>query len=113
VNWPMPSLRDEASGFTASGRITNRVDALSPTNSFTTGRSRWQHDQCHWCGQSWSFTYDEDNRVTSLNWDCGITLQVNTNRYDAMGRRIARTVTVCRRATYSTFLAKWNESCAI
>ena len=33
--WPMPSLVDETSRFTAAGRITNRVDALSPTNNFT------------------------------------------------------------------------------
>jgi len=93
LNWPMPSLRDETSRFTASGRITNRVDALSPTNNFT-----YQYDasgnmtNATGGGQTWALTYDEDNRTTSILWDCVTTSKNITNRYDALGRRVARTV---------------------
>ncbi len=91
--WPLPSLVDETSRFTASGRITNRVDALSPTNNFT-----YQYDasgnmtNAFGGGQNWKLSYDEDNRVSSLSWDCGLTHKDITNRYDALGRRIARKV---------------------
>ena len=43
-------------------------------------------------GQSWALTYDEDNRTASINWDCGLTSKSVTNRYDALGRRISKTV---------------------
>jgi RHS repeat-associated protein len=43
-------------------------------------------------GQSWSLTYDEDNRTTSIGWTNGALNDVTIiNRYDALGRRIART----------------------
>lgn len=91
--WPMPSLVDETSRFTASGRITNRVDALNPTNNFA-----YQYDasgnmtNVAGGGQTWRLTYDEDNRTTSIHWDCGMAAKIITNRYDALGRRIARKV---------------------
>jgi len=44
-------------------------------------------------GQSWALTYDEDNRTTSIQWDCGMLAKFITNRYDALGRRISRRVT--------------------
>jgi RHS repeat-associated protein len=93
--WPLPSLFDETSRFTAAGRITNRVDALNPaTNNFT-----YQYDpsgnmtNAAGAGQIWRLVYDEDNRVTSLFWTNGVLNdKVITNRYDALGRRIARKV---------------------
>ena len=91
--WPKPALLDETSRFTAAGRITNRVDALTPTNHFT-----YQYDasgnmtNAVGGGQNWTLTYDEDNRTTSITWDPGITGKIITNRFDALGRRIARTV---------------------
>lgn len=42
--------------------------------------------------QSWHLAYDEDNRTTRISWDCGLTHKDITNRYDALGRRIAKTV---------------------
>ena len=42
-------------------------------------------------GQSWSLTYDEDNRATAIQWDSGVTGKTTANRYDALGRRIACT----------------------
>ncbi len=43
-------------------------------------------------GQTWALAYDEDNRVTRIAWDCTTTSKIITNRYDALGRRIARIV---------------------
>ncbi len=92
--WPKPSLSDEMSRFTAAGQITDRVDLLNPvTNSF-----QYYYDasgnmtNCVGGGQLWTLTYDEDNRSTSMHWDPGVTAKTITNRYDAFGRRIAKTV---------------------
>ncbi|HXG49437.1 MAG TPA: RHS repeat-associated core domain-containing protein [Methylomirabilota bacterium] len=93
LDWPMPTLMDETSGFTLAGRLTNRVDALNPTNSFT-----YKYDasgnmtNSAGGGQDWCLTYDEDNRVMSVDWDCGMTEKRIANRYDAFGRRVSRTV---------------------
>ena len=92
--WPLPSLIDETSRFMAAGRITNRVDALNATNNFT-----YQHDasgnmtNASGGGQSWTLTYDEDNRTTSIFWQVvPMTDKLITNRYDALGRRVSRTL---------------------
>ena len=91
LEWPLPSLSDESSGFSASGRITNRVDSLNATNKFI-----YQYDASGnmtnatgW--QTTTLSYDEDNRVVALKWDSGFTEKVIANRYDALGRRIAKT----------------------
>ncbi|NBQ70684.1 MAG: hypothetical protein EBU46_18365, partial [Nitrosomonadaceae bacterium] len=91
--WPTPTLTDEASRFSPAGKITNRVDALNPANNFT-----YQYDlsgnmtNASGGGQSWRLTYDEDNRTTSINWTNAVTNTTIINRYDALGRRISRTV---------------------
>ena len=91
--WTPPATYDERSGFTASGRITNRVDALNPARNFS-----YQFDasrnmtNCVGGGESFALTYDEDNRVTTLNWTNGTTNKNIPNRYDVFGRRIERTV---------------------
>ena len=92
--WPKPSLLDEVSRFTAAGQITNRVDALNPaTNDFNYSYSEnGNMTNCVGGGQTWTLTYDEDNRATSMCWDPGFTAKTITNRYDAFGRRIAKTV---------------------
>ncbi len=95
LNWPMPSLTDETSRFTPAGRLMDRQ--ITPTNGVTAAIT-YQYDasgnmtNAVGNGQFWRLAYDEDNRVTSLAWDCGITARNITNRYDAFGRRIARTV---------------------
>lgn len=95
LNWLMPSLTDEASRFTPGGRLMDRQ--ITPTNGVTAAIT-YQYDasgnmtNAVGNGQSWRLAYDEDNRVTSLAWDCGITARNITNRYDAFGRRIAKTV---------------------
>jgi RHS repeat-associated protein len=92
--WPLPSLIDETSHFTPAGRITSRVDALNATNNFT-----YQFDKsgnmtnASGGGQSWTLTYDEDNRTTSIHWQVmPLTDKLVTNRYDALGRRVSRTL---------------------
>ena len=92
--WPMPSLIDETSRFTAGGRITNRVDSLNATNNFT-----YQFDasgnmtNVSGGGQAWALTYDEDNRTMSIHWQVlPLTDKLITNRYDALGRRVSRVV---------------------
>jgi RHS repeat-associated protein len=96
-NWPLPSLTDDQSSFTPSGRLIKRqITESSPSNSVNT--IAYQYDasgnmtNAAGDGQSWALTYDEDNRTTSINWDCGITSKIVTNRYDALGRRISETV---------------------
>jgi RHS repeat-associated protein len=42
--------------------------------------------------QSWTLAYDEDNRTTSIQWSAGTTNVSVVNRYDALGRRISKTV---------------------
>lgn len=92
--WPVPGLLDETSRFTLAGRITNRVDALNAAiNNFT-----YRYDpsgnmtNCVGAGQTWTLSYDEDNRTTGMLWTDGALNDVAiTNRYDALGRRIART----------------------
>jgi RHS repeat-associated protein len=43
-------------------------------------------------GQSWRLTYDEDNRTTSIRHTGINGTTTITNRYDALGRRVAKTV---------------------
>jgi RHS repeat-associated protein len=98
LNWPLPSLKDEKGRYTASGRLIDRVttplDALNPQpstlNYFYDPSGNMTNASGG--GQAYALTYDEDNRVTSFNWDCGLTSKINTNRYDALGRRVARKI---------------------
>jgi RHS repeat-associated protein len=89
--WQAPPRIDERSAFSAAGRITNRVDALS-TNTFT-----YLYDEngnmtnASGGGRSFALTYDEDNRVTSIGYQAGATNTTIVNRYDALGRRVRRT----------------------
>ena len=97
--WPLPSVVDESSHFTPAGRITGRVDALNATNNFA-----YQFDKSGnmtnavmasggITAQSWALTYDEDNRTTSIHWQVlPLTDKLITNRYDALGRRVSRTL---------------------
>ena len=99
LDWPLPSLTDETSRFTASGRLTDRTIATNALGGpSSTSALTYAYDasgnmtNAVGNGQSWSLTYDEDNRTTSLHWDCGLTAKTIVNRYDALGRRIERTV---------------------
>jgi|GEM_PF-1418275 len=89
-----PADRDEIARYTAAARLIDRQITLS--NQLST--IAYQYDNsgnmtnANGGGQTWALTYDEDNRTSSLFWDSGITSKLITNRYDALGRRVARTV---------------------
>ncbi len=94
--WPMPTLTDEASQFTPAGRLVDRSVQNTTSNQLSTINYSYDSSgnmtNAAGGGQSWRLTYDEDNRTTSLYWDWGMATQLITNRYDALGRRIARKV---------------------
>jgi RHS repeat-associated protein len=94
--WPLPTLATEQAHFTLAGRLIDRqinntvsnqllaiTYAYDPSGNMTNATGQ---------GQTWALTYDEDNRTTSIRWDAGITSKNITNRYDALGRRVAKTV---------------------
>ena len=93
--WPQPSLTDETARYTPGGRLVERE--IEITNQ--TARISYSYDpsgnltNATGNSQSWSLAYDEDNRTTSIHWDAApITAKQIVNRYDALGRRISRTV---------------------
>jgi RHS repeat-associated protein len=98
LEWPLPSLTDETARYTPSDRlidrhvennsvVSNQLSVISyaydPSGNMTNATG---------AGQSWTLTYDEDNRTTSIHWQNGaLNTVLITNRYDAVGRRISRT----------------------
>ncbi len=100
-NWPQPPLTDDQSSFTPAGRLMNRaISQPSTTNSQQT--VAYHYDSSGnmtnavmtggTTAQSWTLAYDEDNRTTSIQWISGVTNKLIANRYDALGRRISKTV---------------------
>ena len=92
--WQKTSLADydETAAFKPDGKLISRTDALSPRDftyayddagNLTTATSG---------SESYALTYDEDNRTTAITWDMGLTDKVIANRYDALGRRVSRTL---------------------
>src|ERR1039458_6141101 len=102
INWPQPSLTDDQSSFTPAGRLINRtISQPSTTNSQQTVAYHYDSSgnmtnaamaSGGVTAQSWTLAYDEDNRTTSINWIAGTTNKLVTNLYDALGRRISKTV---------------------
>ncbi len=107
-----PTPHDEVSAYTPGGRLQARTDSASPA-----GNNNWTYEfknadntpsfnlskaTCPSVG-SLALTYDEDNRTTSLE----LTNLTNVkskiqNRYDALGRRISRTLTTPPAAAVET-----------
>ena len=99
IAWPQPTLTDDKSRFTPAGRLIDRQVETStanpPTNSYP-----WiyRYDasgnltNASGGGQTYTLAYDEDNRTTSVAWDNGMTAKTIANRYDALGRRISRSL---------------------
>lgn len=91
---PLSALTDEAASHTASGRLIDR----SVTDTNQTLQFTYHYDaagnmtNATGNGQSWTLSYDEDNRTTAISWTSGVTNKEIINRYDTMGRRIAKTV---------------------
>ena len=96
--WPLPSLTDDNTRFTPAGRMITRQTQNSSVVSNQSSVISYLYDasgnmtNATGGGQSWALTYDEDNRTTSINWDAGITSKHISNRYDALGCRVSRTV---------------------
>ena len=100
LSWTASSAMDEISRFTPANRLIDKKDVsalgaegwtyhYSDSGNMTnavvalTGGVVWQ---------TYALEYDEDNRILSIDWNCGLTKKTITNRYDALGRRISRTV---------------------
>ncbi|MEK7677669.1 MAG: LysM peptidoglycan-binding domain-containing protein [Verrucomicrobiota bacterium] len=106
LQWPLPTLTDEKADYTKSGRLKTRMVehlpspggegqgeggtlpatinySFDPSGNMTNATGN---------GQSWSLTYDEDNRTTSIRYSTATGTTNIVNRYDALGRRIAKTV---------------------
>lgn len=103
LHWPLPALTDETAKYTPSGELIDRKVAQStPLTNSTPIAYRYDESgnmtNAAGGGQSWSLTYDEDNRTTRIGWDSGVTSKTIANRYDAFGRRVAKIVDAYRTA---------------
>ena len=107
LTYPPPAVHDESALYTPGGRLQTCTDAADPT-----GAKNWTYEFKN-ADNSPSFnlskalnpvigslalTYDEDNRTTRLNvtppaGSPNPQPSTTTNRYDATGRRIARSLT--------------------
>ncbi len=103
LEWPLPALTDETANYKPSGRLIDRqvksadsIDSQSSTFNHSYDPSGNMTNAVRIMGgadvESWSLTYDEDNRTTSLLWTTNRVSKLITNHYDALGRRIARDV---------------------
>ncbi|MBL9146095.1 MAG: hypothetical protein JNM99_20605 [Verrucomicrobiaceae bacterium] len=85
---------DDTSRFTPAGKLIDRVDAApaSPKTFAYTYDSSGNMTRAATPGDAevYALTYDEDNRTTSITYTTALTTKSITNRYDALGRRIAR-----------------------
>ncbi len=96
LDWPRPALRDEMARYWPSGRLIDRQITLTSSTNPQLSTLSYHYDssgnmtKAVGNGQSWTLAYDEDNRTTRISWDCGMTHKDITNRYDASGRRIAK-----------------------
>ena len=104
LNWPQPSLTDDNTGYTPAGKLINRQIQNNSATSNQLSTVAYHYDSSGnmtnavmstggSTAQSWALTYDEDNRTTSIFWQVPpLTSRMVTNRYDALGRRISKTV---------------------
>ncbi|MCW5554674.1 MAG: hypothetical protein KIS67_21255 [Verrucomicrobiae bacterium] len=110
LQWPLPFFTEESANYSAAGRLQTRSITNTATNGVPSPGGEGQGEgglfSYHYdtsgnltnavmtaggvIAQTWRLTYDEDNRTTSILWDTGLTSKLITNRYDALGRRIAR-----------------------
>ena len=103
-NWPLPSLTDDNTGYTPAGKLINRQIQNNSVTSNQLSTVAYHYDASGnmtnavmttggSTAQSWTLTYDEDNRTASIFWQVPpLTSRMVTNRYDVMGRRISETV---------------------
>ena len=91
--WTMPDFVDETATYTDSGRLIQRTDALDPTHdtlyAYDDGGNMTNAASD---SRRYRLTYDEQNRTTSLHYETPTTTNDIVNRYDALGRRVSRTL---------------------
>ena len=95
--WQSTSLADydDTSRFKPDGKLIDRTDAAASggPRAFTyTYDDAGNMILASSPGESYALGYDEDNRTTSITNTIGATQKQITNRYDALGRRISRTL---------------------
>jgi RHS repeat-associated protein len=97
-NWPLPALTDEKAAFSPSGRLQTRQIQNNSVSSNQDSTMTYAYDpsgnmtNAASPQESYAFTYDEDNRVMTVNWVAGTTNTTIVNQYDSFGRRISRTL---------------------
>jgi RHS repeat-associated protein len=83
---------DDILTYTAANRLIDKVDVVNSDKDFTyTYDPSGNMIQAVSADESYTLEYDEDNRVTRIEWDTPQDNVVIQNRYDALGRRVART----------------------
>ncbi len=93
LRWTPGPRIDRSLNHTPAGRLTDNSDAFDAANALS-----YAYDEAGNLtnavgpGRSMAFEYDEDNRVTSVAWRKGATTHSIANRYDALGRRVSRTL---------------------
>ena len=85
---------DERTNFTPAGKLIDRVDTGGrfPRNYTYDYDESGNMVHAAGPGQDYRLTYDEDNRTTSISWETGLASKEILNRYDALGRRVSRTL---------------------
>lgn len=84
---------DETATFTPGGKLIARNDGLSARDfAYAYDDAGNLKTATAANGESYDLSYDEDNRTTAITWDSGTTEKQITNRYDVLGRRVARTL---------------------
>ena len=111
LDWAIPPFTDETANYTAAGKLKARSIVTNASGSLPSPGGAGQGDggsfsyaydpsgnmtNATFSGgaapQSWAFTYDEDNRTTSIRWTTNGQTRTVLNRYDALGRRVSRTL---------------------
>lgn len=92
LDWTKPTKIDESARYTPANKLIDRVDDLSVNDWVYHYDPSGNMTNAVGSGQGFSLWYDEDNRVTQLRWEAGIVTKTVSNRMDAVGRRIARTI---------------------
>jgi RHS repeat-associated protein len=92
--WTPPPRQDVAAAYTPSGRLISRTDTGDSPATYTysydsAGNMTLSTDG----GKNYALSYDEDNRTTSIQLtQTPLATQTILNRYDALGRRVSRTL---------------------
>lgn len=92
--WTPPPRQDVAAAYTPSGRLISRTDTGdSPATYSYTYDPSGNMTFSTGAGKTYQLSYDENNRTTSIRLtQTPLAEQFIQNRYDALGRRVSRTL---------------------